>query len=85
MTREDLIQAQEGHFPGSRIMTHQEVHREWLLERYGDGRFTHSLIAAASIASTLLQYPAVVFYEWHGYRGARYGLLASEYISGFGS
>lgn len=82
---DELVAAQEREFPGSEILTFEQVRDRWLTQPIpgapGCCQYTD---AAPSIALALLQHTVIVFYEYHGHRGARYGVEGSQYISGFG-
>jgi hypothetical protein len=79
-TLTQLRAAQEREFPGSVILTRRQVRDRWLI-----GSMGHYTNAAPSLALATLQHRTLLFYEYRGQRGARYGVAPSHYISGFGT
>lgn len=81
-----LTNAQRRAWPDSRIMTMDEVYREWLNFEDVSANEKHRMLMSLVMC---LQYPVVVYYECskqdgkYQYRGARYGQEHSQYLSGF--
>lgn len=81
-----LTNAQRREWPDSRIMTMEEVYREWLNFKDVSESYKHQMLMSLVMC---LQYPVVIYYECskrdgkYQYRGARVGPAGSQYLSGF--
>lgn len=76
-----LWRVQLSKYPSSLRLTSGEAFRKWCCDEHGNLRQNHKLAVFANTAF----YPGGVFYEcaFGAYRGYRYGVKGSEYLSGF--